>query len=245
MESYFRIRTRGSIRGQSSSGREDQTIIEVKYHFPGNEHQGSRLDLPYRRIEVKKSVILLAIALFFVFAAPVASQEITDNFWITVGAGIILDGGGSGYNGGEWYVYPSNWINQWFYDHPFDATRGKIIHIEFDWAAMDPQCTTDITVAVNWSTPAYSGLGLGDTEPPLPGCDEALYIIRQVIVDQCGVFAEPQHVVFDYIIWDYNPEWVSIDVMGCNFVITNGVIVHECAVGNDDTSWGTIKSIVK
>lgn len=39
------------------------------------------------------------------------------------------------------------------------------------------------------------------------------------------------------------PEWVSIDVMGCNFIITDGVIVHECTVGNEDSSWGAIKQI--
>ncbi|MBN1163974.1 MAG: hypothetical protein JXB45_05305 [Candidatus Krumholzibacteriota bacterium] len=194
---------------------------------------------------MKKSVILLTIALILTFTAPVSAEEITDNFYITVGAGIIISGGGSGFNDGHWYVYPSNWINEWFYDHPFDPTRGKIIHIEFDWAAMDPECTTDITVAVNWSTPEYSQLGLGNTEPPLPGCDEALYIVRETFVDECGVFAEPQHVSYDYIIYDYNPEWVSIDVMGCNFEITNGVIVHECAVDNEETSWGAIKALIQ
>lgn len=194
---------------------------------------------------MRRTVILFAIALIVFCAAPASSQQVTDNFYVTIGSGIVIEGGGSGFNGGEWYVYPSNWINQWFYDHPFDYERGKIIHIEFDWVAMDPTCTTDITVAVNWSTPAYSDLGLGDTEPPLPGCNEELYIIREIILDECAIFPELQHVVWDYTIWDYNPEWVSIDVMGCNFEIINGVIVHECAVGSGDTSWGAIKAIVQ
>ncbi len=191
---------------------------------------------------MKRAIILLAAALIL-FSAPLLAQEKTDYFNVTVGSGIVVEGGGTGYNDGFWYVYPSNWINEWFYDHPFDETRGKIIHIEFDWTAMDPACTSDITVAVNWSTPAYSALGLGDTEPPLPGCDEAAYIMRQTFVDYCGTMADVQHVTYDLTIYDYNPEWVSIDVMGCNFVITNGVIVHECAVGAEDSSWGTIKSI--
>ncbi|MCK4538958.1 MAG: hypothetical protein KAV42_09205 [Candidatus Krumholzibacteria bacterium] len=193
---------------------------------------------------MKKTVIFLALGLLL-FSAPATSQEIIDDFFITVGSGIVIEGGGSGYAGGEWYVYPSNWINQWFYDHPFDETRGKIIHIEFDWSAMDPLCTTDITVAVNWSTPEYSALGLGDTEPPLPGCDEELYIIRETIIDLCGVYAGTEHVIYDFTIYDYNPEWVSIDVMGCNFEIINGVIVHECAVANDAHTWGAIKALNK
>ncbi|MBN2069906.1 MAG: hypothetical protein JW814_00500 [Candidatus Krumholzibacteriota bacterium] len=191
---------------------------------------------------MKKIVILLVVGLMLA-AVPAAAQKVTDNFYVTVGSGIVLNGGGSGYDDGHWYVYPSNWINQWFYDHPFDNTRGKLIQIDFDWVALDPACTTDITVAVNWSTPEYSALGLGDTEPPLPGCDEELYIIRENILDFCGIQATVEHVKFYYVIYDYNPEWVSIDIMGCNFVITNGVIVHECAVDNEATSWGAIKAL--
>ena len=178
-------------------------------------------------------------------SVPAMAQQTIDNFYVTVGSGVVMSGGGSGYNGGEWYVYPSMWINQWFYDHPLDFTKGKIVHIEFDWTAMDPSCTSDITVALNWSTPEWSYLGNGTELPPLPGVDEALYIVRVPFVDECRIAPEINHVVFDYVVYNYNPEWVSIDVRGCNFVITNGVIVHECAVGNDDTTWGAIKSIVE
>ncbi len=183
------------------------------------------------------------------FSVPVMSQEITDNFYVRVGAGTVLAGGGSGYNGGEWYVYQSMWINQWFYDHPFDDTRGKIVHVEFDWISVDPECTVDINVAINWSTPEWSELGYGETLPPLPGelpsGVEEDYIVRLLVLDVCEFVTEVQHFEYDYIIWDYNPEWVSIDVRGCNFDITNGVIVHECAMGTEDASWGAIKSLVE
>lgn len=194
---------------------------------------------------MKKFAIALSLLLVLGLASAVSAQQITDNFFVTVGSGTVLEGGGTGFNNGEWYVYPSMWINQWFYDHPFDPTRGKIIHIEFDWTSVDPECTVDIEVAVNWSTPAYSDLGLGDTEPPLPGCDEELYIIREPFLDVCEMVTDVRHEVFDFIIYDYNPEWVSIDVRGCNFEIMNGVIVHECAVGTESTTWGAIKSIMK
>lgn len=194
---------------------------------------------------MKRIAIALSVLMVLGLASDVSAQQITDNFFVTVGSGIVLEGGGTGYNGGEWYVYPSNWINQWFYDHPFDDTRGKIIHVEFDWTAMDPTCTVDIAVAVNWSTPAYSDLGKGDTQPPLPGCDEGLYIVRETFLDVCEMVTDVRHEVFDFIIYDYNPEWVSIDVMGCNFEIMNGVIVHECAVGTESTTWGGIKSVMR
>jgi hypothetical protein len=108
---------------------------------------------------------------------------------------------------------------------------------------------TDITVAINWSTPAWSELGHGTTLPPLPGelpsGVEDDYIVRLIVLDECDIFPEVQHFEFDYTIWDYNPEWVSVDVMGCNFVITNGVLVHECAMGNENSTWGAIKAMIE
>jgi hypothetical protein len=192
---------------------------------------------------MKKTAIALVLGLLLLGAVPAAAQQVVDDFFVTVGSGIVLEGGGSGYENGTWYVYPSNWINQWFYDHPYDESKGKIVHIEFNWTALDPTCTTDITVALNWTTKAWSDLGHGTALPPLPGEDEALYIVREVILDECDIFDGTYHVVWDFVVYDYNPEWVSIDVMGCNFVITDGVIVHECTVGNEESSWGAIKKI--
>ncbi len=191
---------------------------------------------------MRKFAIIACIGLLLA-AAPAFSQQLVDNFYVTVGAGNVLAGGGTGFGGGEWYVYPSMWINQWFYDHPFDPNRSKIIHVEFDWVALDPLCPTSITVALNWSTPEWSALGYGTAQPPLPGFDEALYISRASILNECGTFPLVQHFERDFIIYCYNPEWVSIDVMGCNFVISNGVLVHDCVVGAENTSWGAIKSI--
>jgi hypothetical protein len=189
---------------------------------------------------VKKTAIALLGLLLF--AVPASAQQTVDHFFVSIGAGTVLEGGGSGFNCGEWYVYPSMWINEWFYDHPFDPSRSKIIHIEFDWVAYDPACTTDITVAVNWSTPEWSACGYGTSQPPLPGTDENLYIIRRELLNWCGTACEVRHFSTDYVIYQYNPEWVSIDVRGCNFVITGGTISHECVVGTEKTSWSGIKA---
>ncbi len=190
---------------------------------------------------MKKCAIILVLAML-AFAVSASAQVRNDSFYITVGAGNVLAGGGTGFNGGEWYVYPSMWINQWFYDHPFDAMRGKIIHIEFDWVANDPTCPVNITVALNWSTPEWSALGNGSALPPLPGVDEELYIERSDILYFCGSAPQIQHFSRDFTIYPYNPEWVSVDVRGCNFIITNGVIIHDCVLGTENTSWGEIKA---
>jgi hypothetical protein len=190
---------------------------------------------------MKKCALLLILAMLL-SAVSASAQVRNDSFYITVGAGNVLEGGGSGFNDGEWFVYPSLWINEWFYDHPFDPSRGKIIHIEFDWMAYDPACPTNITVAINWSTAEWSALGYGSTQPPLPGVDEALYIMRSNVLYQCGTFPQMQHFSTDFTIWTYNPEWVSVDVRGCNFVIANGVIIHDCVLGTENSSWGSIKA---
>ena len=190
---------------------------------------------------MKKYAILLVLGVLF-FSVPVFSQAKLDNFWITVGPGGNFGGGGSGYGDATWYLYPSGWINEWFYDHPFDPNRGKTIHIEFDYASPEPGIPTQITVAVNWSTPEWSQLGHGDQLPPVPGYDEQLYINRSTIMQLNGSFPTLQHFVYDFTIWSYNPEWVSIDVRGSNFVVTNGMMLHDCVVGTKNSSWGSIKA---
>ena len=81
---------------------------------------------------MRKTAIALVLGLLLLGAAPVSAQQVVDDFFVTVGSGIVLEGGGSGYENGPWCVYPSNRINQWFYDHPCGWERGKISHVECD-----------------------------------------------------------------------------------------------------------------
>ena len=138
--------------------------------------------------------------------------------------GQVIDGGGEEAYGVGWYFYPwYDWWNIWFYDHPFDTSRYKTGFIDFDIFpyAGGPMW---LEIAVNWSTDIWAWEG--DPErPPLPGEDEDLFIGREVLF--ASDFAEG-HYTLPYEIPMYNPEWVSVDIRGFNFIIPQGVIVHEC-----------------
>ncbi|MCK4857232.1 MAG: IPTL-CTERM sorting domain-containing protein, partial [candidate division Zixibacteria bacterium] len=114
------------------------------------------------------------------------------------------------------------WWNIWFYDHPLDVERLKLIHIEFDASPFIPGPGL-LEVAVNWSTDLWDTPG----EPPLPGVDEELYIGRETIV-LVEDMTELEHFSLDVILPNFNPEWVSIDVRGSNFIIESGSISHTC-----------------
>ncbi len=155
---------------------------------------------------------------------PYVSNPITNDFFVAIDpTGTFVGGGGGGAYGAGWYFYEmEEWWNIWFYDHPLDPERYKVGTIEFDIHKMDPGLPGYFEIAVNWSTDLWDP---GDSIPPLPPVDELLYIGRQTL------FASEMyegHYVFDYVIPDYNPEWVSVDVRGYNFDIPFGIITHEC-----------------
>ena len=141
-------------------------------------------------------------------------------------SGMLVDGFGENAYGEGWYYYPwYDWWNVWFYDHPYDDTRYKEAVIDVDIFPFEAG-PSYIELAINWSTDLWSlEQPPGDSMPPLPGVNEDLYIGREVLLimqDPAGHFTLPW-------IWpDYNPEWVSIDVRGFNFIIPEGIIMHAC-----------------
>ena len=163
----------------------------------------------------------------------------TNDFWVVLDpGGNFIDGGGSGFYGSGWYFYPeiAPWWNVWFYDHPFDYDRYKVVMVEFDVIQLDQAIPANVTVAVNWSTDIWSleGNPPGERRPPLPeDGNEQLYIGRGVVYDNPQL-TEIQHVIQEFVIPDYNPEWISIDVMGANFEIQNGFVTHECLPNSTD-----------
>ncbi|MEW5923038.1 MAG: dockerin type I repeat-containing protein [Candidatus Zixiibacteriota bacterium] len=137
-------------------------------------------------------------------------------------------GGGGGENayGNGWYYYPMyDWWNIWFYDHKFTYDNYKAGLFEFDAFRLDPQLPAFLEIAVNWSTDRWSLDFPQDSMPPLPGVPEELYIGRQTLF-MSEMFEG--HYLFEYVLPDYNPEWISVDVRGYNFVIPAGVVLHAC-----------------
>jgi hypothetical protein len=172
------------------------------------------------------------VAVLFM-AMPASATLYEDEWALTMDYDFnIIEGGGTGYDNGAWFEYPNyGWWNQWFYNDPFDPTRWKEIHVEFDLQVLDPSLDSYFEIVINWTTPEWSMLGLG--QPPLPGdvpdlATEDLYIGRSdTFVEVFTLSQMPEHFEFDFTLWEYNPEWVSIDVWGYNFDV-NGTIWHEC-----------------
>ena len=149
-------------------------------------------------------------------------------------------GGTDYYPGGinGWFDYPSGWWNIWFYDHPFDTTRYKEIHVTFEVTPTVANLPTTLDFAVNWSTPDWSLSPLALFGPPVPqtmpvGASEELFIERPIIyqINNTIISGTSQTISLCLFVTQYNPEWVSIDVMGSNFTITNGYIWHACLPG--------------
>ena len=156
---------------------------------------------------------------------PTAPNWVSNQWMVGLGpTGELMHGDGENAYGQGWYFYPEdNWWNIWFYDHPFDSTRYKMVHIEFDAYPIGPESW--IEVAINWSTDLWSlDQPPGDSTPPLPGVPEQLYIGRQT------VYNGPPQGFWDaeIVIPDYNPEWISVDVRGYNVDIPFGRIDHAC-----------------
>ncbi|MFC1889743.1 hypothetical protein ACFL4G_08315 [Thermodesulfobacteriota bacterium] len=149
-----------------------------------------------------------------------------DGFFLAINQqGYIEPGlsGGSGWDESWFWYAESGWWNMWFYDHPFDPERLKVINLRFELLPFEPGLPMDFVLAVNWSTDLWQD----EIMPPLPGFPEEIYIGRDIIEPPFGVW-EPGLYDFYYVIRDYNPIWVSVDVMGSNFVIPWGEIAHDC-----------------
>jgi hypothetical protein len=158
---------------------------------------------------------------------PVYADTVSNGFSVAIGeTGELLWGDGTDYYGEGWYFYPwYDWWNIWFYDHPFTYDRFKQIHIEFPIQPYNTEAPSFVEVAINWSTDQWSIDNPGGQAPPLPGVDEDLYIGRHILISGENLY---DYFIFDYVIPEYNPEWVSVDVRGYNFMLEWGTIDHAC-----------------
>lgn len=185
--------------------------------------------------------------------APLPDAPIPPDQWIEIyepyvppdpiinGFGVTIDpqgtfGGGYGddpYPGGEqesgwWYYQFTEWWNIWFYDHPLDPNRKKDFSVDGILVPFDPGLPTYIEIAINWSTDQWEPGG----PPPIPDfisdpSMEDVWIGREVIFVYNDLIIDPIPIssIFEWL--PYNPEWVSIDVRGFNFVF-EGTIEHTC-----------------
>ncbi len=149
-------------------------------------------------------------------------------FSISMGpANQLLFGFGENAYGEGWYFYPTGWWNIWFYDHPLDYNAIKDMALDMPMV-MPTDPNSFITIAFNWSTDLWSQEGNppGPRRPPLPGDEpEESYIGREIVYS--GPTVEmPPNLIFRFP--DYNPEWVSVDVMGENFEIVDAMLLHDC-----------------
>ncbi len=151
--------------------------------------------------------------------------------------GDYVTGQGDGYGGGTWYYYPaSGYWRQWFYNEPYNPDREGYLYYRVFITANDYARSVTFDVRFNWATPAWSLLGRN--RPPLPSdaptlSDEDKYMDGEELQALEDVFlgspsspgsVEPNK---EWIIQQYNPEWVSIDIRGHNIDIHRGAM-HEC-----------------
>lgn len=151
--------------------------------------------------------------------------------------GNYVTGQGDGYGGGTWYYYPaSGYFRQWFYNEPYDPDREGFLYYRVFITANDYSKTASFDVRFNWATPEWSKLGRN--RPPLPGdapteSDEDKYMDSEELQALDSVFlgtpekpgsVEPNK---SWTIWQYNPDWVSIDIRGRNIDIHRGAM-REC-----------------
>lgn len=143
----------------------------------------------------------------------------------------VIHCSGSGYMKGACYRYPSSWWNMWFYSGPYDPGLSKQVSTILQVVPADPNEPGYAEIAYAWSTPLWSELRL--SRPPLPvhSVDEdiesryiARYPFRQINLQ---ARSEPQTVSQQYVIPQYNPEWLSIAVRGTNFKVLRGQITYD------------------
>jgi len=179
-----------------------------------------------------RRLLLFSVAAVLAFmVTPALAAPTTDNFsWLYTYK--FEGGGGTGFSDGtglgtykNWYYYPNTaWYNQWFYDAPPDPTRWK--KITYDIII---QSQGQVTIALNWSTLAYQKTGPGGPPPlpPLSYVEEYTWIVREVIFDE--IVLSDTIISGTFIIPDYNPEWVSIDIKAYQtYTVVQGIITHEC-----------------
>jgi len=161
--------------------------------------------------------------------------------------GMVEYSDGSGWNNSTWYEYPNfNWINVWFYNHPYSPDRRKIIDGMMIIEPRDPSLDSYVEIVWNWTGPDWPGWPEIDN-PPLPedvqdpGTELQMIKRQEIPYTFNGNIQEPFPIEVPFNILEYNPEWLSVDIRGFNYIL-NGNIQHICWKEGDcskqDIDWG-------
>jgi hypothetical protein len=167
---------------------------------------------------MKRSLVLAAALLLLGGLCVSASADPTvDQYSINMqNAARFVSGGGSGFDGGQWYSYSLDNIPlraQWFYDDPPDPTRWKEISYSFDISSTGGTVgkVDAVGVAINWTTMDYPAVGRDGPIPTQADVD-AGFVDAEIVF--LGLVDEeaPVHFSGSLKIPEFNPEWVSVDV---------------------------------
>lgn len=186
-----------------------------------------------------------------------------DYFWMAMPSLGFLDPGQSGGTAndpdetGVWYEYEDDetglsWWNIWFYNDPLDKNRMKKVRMGFWVQPIVAGPPSWINYVINWSDSTWVLPGF-----PMPA--DELFVVRSPLND--SVISGLTWIELLFVIPDFNPEWVSVDIWGENIQILQespepypmtsplaaywlgplspgGVIVHECLPkGHNTSSW--------
>lgn len=177
--------------------------------------------------------LLIAVTL----ASSVALAQIEDpsiypGVWYRISfddSGNMISGDGDGIG---WHYYPTaERYRMWFNNGEYDPDRKGYLRYEAYIHPVDPSKTSYIEIYFNWTTPEWSAVGGGSPPYPedVPTMEEEFEYMsgyHMHTVDDLGNF-ESIEPVDGHTIYAYNPEWVSIDVIGRNVAVYRGAW-HEC-----------------
>ena len=164
-------------------------------------------------------------------------ERTDNNFTVNMNqSGVVESYSGNGFYGGEWFYYPyTNWWNVWWYDHPMAISRIKyILNPVINVLPRNPQLPSSVTIVYTYSTSQWLPWTIAP-RPPLPQDVPNLTIENQLIQRTAPLYsytgtisqAIPVPLTTPYLIPYYNPEWISIDIRGNNFIL-NGLLNHVC-----------------
>ena len=185
-----------------------------------------------RNVQLMRAINMVSLlAMAALLACASSAGAVVETFWAEVDAeGNVTDGGGTGFMllGGDdvWFYHETtDWWDQWFRSDPFNPNRRNEIDLTFEIYRLDPDAGDAwAEVTLNWSTPAWADWYM----PPwnedvfIERAEPSLFEGEVFDIGTCEV-EPPIH----YVIEDYNPLWVSVDIRGYNFLIF-GAIDHQC-----------------